>query len=534
MIREIYHKHKTKIALLLIVTTVLTTTYFIANQSYIVIDLKDFNDTVKLTVTDVSSGDFTITDVEANQVKQRVPTGNYTVTVDDGQTKFLTHTNTGRFFATTQVETSRVEQNERRYLAENPNDCVGVSGVELVSWSCGGPIATADEHVLATDDRPGFKREVNGPRSWLVEGFITVGDSSFVGLKVESDSSLIEGAFSHEIFPRKGSIIDPFKGSDYDKLTSDITYSLTSDEDGFTYYYGSNEALEVFRFGSLSDDLNKFTISQDDESLSLFSVDLSGNKQPTALFVDDELVPIPQDVNKLAALNFNLEEEINSINDSVYNPALFVCGSNCPQESYELNPLTTQAVLCGDSKLCTIERSSLNIFDIGNELSLDANINDVSKIIKTNRNILIMRSDGVVNFNPETLSGSYGLQTNQEVCGINTNTSSSSYLVCLQDETGKTNVLEVNPDEPASILIDRVIAELRSIDSVENISVSNGYVYVTPLTGDPVFNQKTGFYEYDQQLLNTAVRNISNKVSSSSLVGSSYKVINTLNGERLD
>jgi hypothetical protein len=153
--------------------------------------------------------------------------------------------------------------------------------------------------------------------------------------------------------------------------------------------------------------------------------------------------------------------------------------------------------LCGNNLLCTQQGKNLEVYNIGSEKpKLNYRVGEVEAVSITGQGLHLVRPGGVYGFDPVTASGSlqYSLGS-YRFCGLNEQ--AGGYVLCVISKANRKSALFISPNQANNASIDKKIQRLADDPAVENVSVFDVYIFVSPRLGEPQYNAATNSYGYN-------------------------------------
>lgn len=432
--------------------------------------------------------------------KKLVPRGDYEVVVQQDSTSYLTVIHSGSFLTTTSIQAQLSPEHARKFIGDNPGNCMFYSGQILLSSNCGNSFSDVDVHTPATSDQPTFIQKTDSNIDGTVEGFITLNGAAFV--LIQSNDS---GAHTLYKLQNDLTLTEPHLLSNLDNNTS---YSIQAYKDGFVVYTATSE--DFLYYTSVT--ATPSTISMD-KSVAKDFEPYAQKIENNSLLVAYTNVPDSPDASKVT-----------------HPKTTVVVATNGNLSTYVFNKQYGDMSLCAQTSLCLLANGQLDVYDISNAQSVfQYSLSNVQSMAVTTHGFVVVKDQGVFEFNPTNRSGflSYSFG-DYSYCGLQLDGDANGYSLCLTNNKGKKVALHIDPNSTANDTIDKQIAALLKLPSINNVSIYDKYIFISPNVGDPVYVDSLQGFDYDPVVKKQAYDAIDQYIQVLGIDTSTYHIIHAL------
>lgn len=470
--------------------------YLLYSYSFISIILPISNSDSELTISKNSKA-VSVINAKPGLNRQLVKRGTYEVVVKSSQGSYFEITNAPGFLRTTNVKASLTKERQRIFIGNNPAPCVYKFKDVFISSVCGGLLDEANIHQAATSTTPTFTKALTGP-SGILEDVFTVDGQTYALLLIESEIDE-EGSY-HAMYPLDNSgNIDGAKEKRLRELSGSSEYKFIRYNNGYLAY--SLSPLDMHFYSDMNSPPSKINTPKPSKDLQAISVDVS-NDRVAVLFSNYFF----RNVNRPERIAGNahsliVENKRPTAGSSIHSE-IVVTDLMKEVARKELSGEIGGMSFCGNNKLCTItnENAELISMNIADNLDEDKKISNTSGLGTLGGRTIVVRNDGVYEIDIETGTGylhySFG---NYSYCGLEV--FDDIYTLCIANNESKSNLLKFNLEQPEKEFIDQKLADLEANTAVKNLSIYGNYIYISPITGEPQYNEQLGGFEYDPILV---------------------------------
>ena len=172
----------TIICLLLMAT--IGTAYWVQGHGFIEVDPSSDTDT-SYTLLNQKTNASTTVFTKSGIFKKIVAKGTYEIIVGAGDSNYFGMATTKGFMQSTKVKSSLTQESVRRFVGNNPAECMGYTGSALVSYGCNSDYSHLTTHVPATAVTPTYASvdQKSGTRG-SVEGIVQTTEGTIVLINV--------------------------------------------------------------------------------------------------------------------------------------------------------------------------------------------------------------------------------------------------------------------------------------------------------------------------------------------------------------
>ena len=495
--------------------------YFVSSRAYIAINVPGAVQGSEVSYTLYNQGSKQTTSFTSSpDVRRLVPTGTYEVTVrQDGQS-YLAIVDNGRFFSTTTVTAGLSGEKARSFVGNNSKSCIHLVDGTLLSIPCGDTIKNLQIHKPANATLPTFTTKASSPLEGYVESMLRIKGVNYALIKAPADGE-DQGA-PHTLYALTKDGITG-EGRVLAGLSASQTYEAEPYRDGLLVYSLAGDSL--LYYPEIGSQPVRLSVDKPKDSNLIFNLlNISGdslvlaysNNQvrqiPGSLTVSDEDIPLGSSSDKKKTAETS---ELLVFTEGQTN-------------SYQLEGSFDNVRLCGTAKICVLNEGLLSVYATGGgELEPQYELAGVSAIEAGPSGLLVIRNEGIMNFDVETRQGSveYSLGT-YEFCGMRP--VEGGYIVCTANKDGRKAALYINQTEADTDTIDKKVAQLLDDPAVKDVSVYGTYIYVSPELGERTYNSALNGYVYSAESKRNAAAAIDRKVDDLQIDRAHYTIVNTI------
>lgn len=463
---------------------------------------------VNVTIAGSSSGEqytVTITDqsgepefsfqTSETTIKKRVKRGSYVVSVQQSNHSFLTTINAPGYFRSAKVDAKLVQEKSRRFVGDNPANCMYFVGGVLYSSECTGQFADINKHVPASSQQSTYVLKVNENSgiAGYVQGTTDAGGKTIALVKTPQDS---EGGGSYSLV-QFSSGLSSSRQILAENLNTDADYSIAAYKNGFLIYSQSLDTASYYSsYGAPAQSVDLGEVNDKDlapKFLSSWGNDiLTGYTSP-----DDE----------------------NASNDKTE----LVIGS----QHYTFKRQFTSASQCAVNTLCAIDATGLSVYYIdGGDSDLLYMIPGAAGVYNSAGKTLVVNRNGVINLNVSNGSGYYDYSFGEYKFN-NFVVVPNGYLVSVTGPKNKNSALFIDSVRSDFNSVDKRVLTLAKLNEVETVSIYDKYIYIVPDLGEQVYNNSSNEFEYDPTVKAASNTKINQAILKSGIDTKQYRVINT-------
>jgi hypothetical protein len=446
---------------------------------------------------------------QSTSLKRSVAKGSYEISVSQGEQSYFALVKTDGFFSKSKVVATLAKEKQRSFAGNNPAPCMFYNG-QLYTYTCNGAFSDINKHVPATASEPTFVVKNSSTKiTGILEGLINTPQGS-VALLHSVD---LEGPGGHSAYVLDGNL-NPLKQAALKVLKSDDSYSLKSYQSGFLVYDSKFE--QVFYYAGIEATPKSINIERPENDAL----------QPVALGVNgSSILTLYTSSANPASLSTKTDKNArNEIIISRFDQNGGLSSKKIDIDGYPIN----SAVLCGQEKICVQSGSSLLVYDESGGGNPLYSIRNASSVESVGGNVILVRSSGILNFNPDTKSGSYDYTFGDyRYCGIK-KSNPNQYVLCITSGSGKSAALLVDQGAANIDSIDKKIQKLQKSTDLTDISIYGKYIFFTPDAGSLIYSPSLGGYDYDPNLLKSSGDKANQEIDKLGINRNTYTIINVL------
>ncbi len=440
------------------------------------------------------------------KVKKLVRRGNHEIEITQGEKSYFKIVKAQGFLKTTKVAAGLLPEKSRTFVGNNPSPCTYLVNQVLLSSACGGVFYNANVHVPATNDSPTLVKKPKVASEGVLEGIVTTKEGNVL---LMGASRLQEDQGAPHTAYLLGENITLTDGVGLD-LQANKTYDIRAHKDGFVV--ADSDLTQVLYYESRHSTPQALDIEKPKDS-KLLPFELSTYGESIGIAYSNNTAGEIADTDNPDDPNHAKVRTIISI----------ATGNN--KRSVELKGSYSYVRLCGESKLCAIKNEELQVFDIAKKPKQLYRVSDVHFVESIQGTLVLARKNGVLGINTESSEGaidySYG---DYRYCGMQK--TNDKYLLCLGNHKNKKVALLVDPAQPNPDSIDKKVSELLRVPGVVDVSIYTNHIFISPNTGNPIFDKELGAYRDNPETIANSSRRIQEYIDKLGIDRNAYTIIN--------
>jgi len=456
-----------------------------AGRSYIAINVQGaragqdivytiFDQDSKQTITETS---------QATTYKKLLPTGNYEVTVKQGEQTYFKITRAQRFMTTSVVDAAVQPEKSRSYIGNNPKSCIQLLGDRLLSIPCGDTVTNLQIHQPANAVSPTFTSKSRTPLSGFLQSTLTINNVTYALIKATPSTDSDGAPYTLYVLSNTGSLTNGLALSDLDPT---LNFVATAYQKGVLVY--STTGDDMYYYPTVAAKPSKLSIPGPTDNEMTFN-NLTTYKD--AVVVGYSYTPISQIPGAVISVTEELELDNEDSPKTKAGSEILVYRNN-KTTHFKTDSNINYAQLCSDSYICIYQEGTLQVFEINDDtLRLDYQVSGVSDFMTTANGIRIVRGDGVVNFDIASKQGNYEYTFGAYAyCGLQND--SLGYVLCIRNDNERTAALRIDTSADNGDSIDKKVSRLARDDAVRDVSIYGSFISISPKLGeleyDPAIN----------------------------------------------
>lgn len=493
---------------------------------------------IQYVITD-SSGRSKSFDRDGGSFKKLLKRGQYQVTVlqEQENQNFFAAADVPGLLRTAKLDAALNSEKAVSFVGDNPLACINYAGI-LVSAPCQANIERLQAHQPATANTPSATRQFN---SLIFSGF-TIDDY----LRVDGEIFLLASLSVHDqtivgLYPldpgRQN--INQNRGVILTEYTDNRSYRAARLDQGFMLF--SEDGQQFLRFDSLSDNSPEELQppAPEDSNLNLYSADSANgsivltyssgltNELGGASFFPSLPEAAPDQTSEFDEGDVFSPDAVEETGGKSEVIIMDGEGGQAKSLSFDFSP--DQVRLCAENVLCVLDQGVLEFYDTAGESPERLYTMDgVIQVATDGNRLLLVKNDGIVDFDPLDQSGYYHYFFGQYVfCGIQP--VGGSYLVCVNDGTDSNrarHVLLIDPSQDLTDQIDKQVLELIKMPETISVAPYGNFIHISPNVGRLVVDQETGDLEYSPEVIANINQAINDKVEELGINLERYNIIN--------
>lgn len=437
----------------------------------------------------------------SGNIKKLVGRGNYQVTVWGESGSYFKVLRTGGFLQTTKLESKLQPEKKRSFIGSNPGPCMYYTGSLLYSYSCvGTTLEDLQAHIPASMDSATLTK--TGPQgvSTPILGLIRVGGIDMFAAQVVGDE--ISQTKLYPISPdfslSNGQVLIGLDGS--------TPYLLKEYLDGFIVYTESYENILYYENASSKPE-NINIKPQEEENLKPILIDVNGSR-------------IARVYSSMGVESENLDSEHTSDGSTVIQ---VFDRETKETNSYTFDRKYTGVKLCGKKEVCLLRDKKLEIYTLkGSETSKLYEVDGVLDVGVEGQSLFLTLEEGLLRFDIANASGHFMYTFGDfEWCGGQP-VKGGGYALCIIDTKENRSALYIKDEESNVDSVDKKYLDLVENPSVDFVSVYGKFVYISPYTGDLIYNPSVRGFNYDPQVVADSNEKLRKGIDETDLMSNGY------------
>ncbi len=440
---------------------------------------------------------------DKQNVKRLLKRGHYQVEVTQGNRSYVSTFTTGAIFQKTKVTGTLSVEKSREFVGDNPGYCMLIVNAVLLSNECRGQYSEIKTHMPATNDMPTYTLYDTGSILANVEGFVTTPEGSFVLVLLP----VSESAKTHVLYKLSAdgsSAAKVTRVADITGLSTANTYSVQAYKSGFILYDSDYSA--IYYYPSIKSKVEPINVGTPDNKGLL----------PNQLAVAGDNI-------SLLYTNITESEKVGAKN--IKAEVLLINGSE--QKRLTLKKDYTSASSCGTQKLCLLRGQQLDVYDTTGKPVLLYSLYNVREIVgNTNGRLTLVTRQGLLGLDTDKRTGAYLYSFGKYTYNASAK-DTNGYIVNVTASKGEKVALFIDTSKDDSGSIDKKVYGLNNLSEITAMSVYKNRIFITPYTGDLVFDESTGFFGINQTTKNESNTKINQAIAGNGIDTKSYTIINT-------
>lgn len=438
----------------------------------------------------------------SNSIKRFVTRGSYEIWVRQSDSSYFSVVSTKGFGTSTVVDAKLTPEKDRKYVGDNPAQCVFYTGSTLASYTCSGLSSEIGVHLPATATHPTYIQKVDSeafPYGY-VQGTVATKEGLFI---------LIQPSSTDE------------SGKGYELYRVDRALKVSSKTALSSLDKSKSYAIQPFRSG--------FIIY--DQSLSSAYYYSSSGAKPEEIHIpeqsDKTLVKVDTQIDKnqivvLYGKQSNAKPQKPKAQVVIFN------GTGSNQFTFKKDYFG--ATVCGTNKLCMLSAKNMDVYDITEAkpkyLYMLSGV--ATNMVDTEKGLLLINTEGILNFDVESRQGfaeyTFGSYVFNSITKV---PRQNSYVVSLTDSKGRKVALLIDQGKNVIEAIDKQVQALLRLSQVNNVSANGNYIYISPNLGGLVYNESLHLFDYDPVAKKAANTAINQAIKDQHINTGLYKIVNT-------
>ena len=522
-----------KMLILVLVIIIVGIGYWVSGFSFIQATIKD----------DVVSGnfDFKVTDQEGESsstsssktFKKLVRKGSYIVSAKQNSKNAFSPITAKGLFQTTKVELSLGSEKQANFIGDNPLSCMEYKEI-LVSYICNGQAEKLQAHIPATEKAASKIQKLDSESifGYKIVGDIQLENKNYVFGVLELDGgrelSLVEvldsgGQASLGSVTR---IINKFS-SDSDK------FIIEEFKTGFLIYSPDEELALLYNSVSDQAPVNIELPKRTSSNLSsIYSIDFRDDK--VLVTYSDVAVSESPNVSYKPSVPYISPEEVNT--DEVFEDEeshegkATIVIKQSTVVTIELDSIPDQVRFCGTSFVCVLTQGELEIYDTRSKPKLSLSLPNVTQIESVDDRVLMIRPDGVVDFDPSTQRGYYQYYFGEYVyCGAEFTPNQT--LLCVENELNgarSSSIIVLNTNQNKIDDIDKQILKLSKTPLIKSLAIYKNYIHISGDYGELTINPVSGDFGYNPDTVRSINGEIIKNIKEFNINTDRYTIVNPI------
>lgn len=447
----------------------------------------------------------------SGSIKKLIKKGQYQLLAQHAETSYYAITRAGGFLGKTTVNTKLEPEKARKFIGDNPGNCMYYFEPVLATDLCGdvdGDVYShLNFHIPATAQQPTYTLKKRGSIDGVIEGVITTNQGTLAILR-----SLNGDGHAGYIVNKDLSVAKTIQMSGLDK---NKTYSLQPYKEGFIVY--DKSLSPILYYASLEAKPLVINVTRPKDNM----------QQPFAVKTQGDLLitEYSDDLEDLASASGS--EAIIKKPAKKTNVTIVVSNNDQSQE-YSFKKRLSSFGLCGAGKMCLLDtKQNLDVYDITDKkprlLFTTSSVDhlDISK----NGLAVISNAHGLLGLNVDTQEGflqySFG-----DYASCAAQVTAKGYILCVKNNNGKTRALLVDAETNNTDSIDKKITQLSKQPDIKTVSIYDKYLFISPILGSVSYQPSTKSFGYDPAVTAGVNGRIKQAVDVAGIDRKTYKVIN--------
>lgn len=490
------YRHK---VLIFVIAIIAVTVFILSGYGFLTVEIErggagDYT----YIITDQKGNE--IADVKSSSAKLRrfVKRGTYEVTATHGSKNSFSVVSTPGFLRQSNTRMTLAEEKRREFVGNNPEFCMFYNSGVLYSYACLGATSKS-KHVPATSTMPTYISKNDRGVPGVIEDVAQTNQGTIALFRFNGLADIAP----HTAFLWKENV-NTGGGVALTDLDPSRAYLIAPAGEGFFVYDSSYS--QAFYYSSLKSEPQKIEIELPSEDMEPVSIHARGKSLLVSLSNNEHEDIEPQDRH----------------DDDSYSE--FLLYENGSSKKLSLERPVSDARICGQTKLCVLAGDSMEVYSINKDkLSYIFSVSNVQAIIKSQNQLVVARSSGIFNINPDTQSGFIEYPLGEyNFCGSEDD--GEGYLLCLTSPQNKKVVLRIDQDTNNQDNIDKKITELEKLPEISSVSITHSFIYISPNLGELRFNRASGDLEYDPAVVKSAQKKINDKITELGIDKTRYKI----------
>lgn len=466
----------------------------------------------------------------SGRFKKLVRNGTYRIEASSGDQSFIAAVSAPGFLRTTTASGSLAAEYSRTFIGDSPSQCLySKDGGKLISWQCGEDLRDGSFHAEATPVSPGYKLPLTPATDQMkIQGIVNQAGQEFVFAKFIDEHGIFHGLYPLDSTQNK---VDLSRFTLTPGLHEGKLYGVVPYKQGYLVYSHGGE--EYLYYKNLTTAPEKVDIKQTSlKDISLYGIESTGesivilnNKHFNSSFLG---------YSDLSSGSFVMtdaltEEEDEGVVDTINTPVDYseVVIFNGAEKRYKLRYAASQAMNCGEQRLCVVGNNTLFIYQVGDtKLTEISRVEGVEQIEGSAEQITLVTKKGIALFDTKKLTGHYKYTFGDySYCGMEGVSNQNTRLLLCVQKGNKPNVLLIERGQ--NNMIDKKIGELSAMQEIKSLSVYKNTVFISPNIKKTTFDRALESYRNDPNEVAEKNKAIQDKLSTLGIDTSTYRIVFT-------
>lgn len=477
---------------------------------YLRVELSGASGTTNATITNQASGQTSKIQSSSPSFSKRVSPGSYEVMAKHDNTSYFAIGQTKGFLQSTEITGKLTPEKSREFVGNNPRTCSYLASGVLYSYYCNDAFSSVLQHVPAKQSQPTYTAKNTGSKvEGSVEGSAQLGGQTYVMIRATETEDTSRPTHTVYLAGANFSLSSPIA---LKELNNSRQYQLTAFQNGFLLYSGTDDDYWYYQRG--------FTAPK---HLDLPKLSDQSMKRKLVGFNNDTLV-----IARSNKSDFDNHDTPSIKIGQVKTQVDIYKNGSFRTVSFEQNfeNVFTGVQPCGSEYVCIASNNKLYAYEVVDDtLKLLNTVSDVSFIYSSGSQTLLVRSDGILSYNPASSSGYlvYSFDA-MKYCGYQP-VSETSFIVCVASQGEVPFALLVDTSKDNSDSIDKKVVELQKDSHVKGVSVYGHSIYISPDQGSFIYIQSLGEYGPDPAKRAAAIKDINSTIQRIGIDTKTYKII---------